>query len=76
MRTTRGPRGTFFHYNADGSGGVQITHPTNGNSLTVPAEDVIHFVAETVREARVAEIENECGLCLIGAPHSHPGDEA
>lgn len=67
-RSYEGPKGTVFQFNSDRAGGVQIT-TSMGNSVTVPAEDVLGFASELVREAKVAEVESACGLCLLGVPH-------
>ena len=46
MSRFEGPRGTVFHYNADMKGGVQVSAPRGGHAITIPAEDVLAFVAD------------------------------
>lgn len=56
---------TGFNFNSDLSGDVVITKP-DGSKLEVPGRDLVDFVAEQVRRARIAEVEEMSALRLLG----------
>ena len=49
---------TIFHYNSDLSGDVYIVVKSSATTLNVSGADLIVFVAEYVRNHKVAELED------------------
>lgn len=55
---------TNFNFNSDLSGDVVITNDA-GTTIMVPGGDLVAFVAEYVRQQRIAEIENMTALEVL-----------
>ena len=58
---TREIGSTLFHFNADLSGAVMIVKRDKGKSfesLEVPGEDLIRFIAEWVANQKISELED------------------
>ena len=56
MNHFEGPDGTHFHSNSDLSGDVIISE--NGVQYRVPGRDLLAFVANYVRDERIAALEH------------------
>jgi hypothetical protein len=66
----KGPRGTHFIYNGDGSGDAEIVTAVEGlrppGRVQVPVDDLVAFVGELVRQRRMAELEDATPAALLG----------
>lgn len=65
MRTFSGKRGTQIHHHGDYSGEARISI-AGGPEIQVPCADLLDFVAEYVRDARIAAAESAKTADLLG----------
>ncbi len=56
MHTYQTERGTYFTFNSDLSGDVQIL-TIKGDKCQVPGEDLLQFIGEHVRAERISRLE-------------------
>lgn len=68
MHTLNAPKGTRFHYNSDLSGNVIVMTPEG--EFHVPGDDLLAFVADYVREERIARLEQASAAELLGLRES------
>lgn len=57
---------TTFHYNSDLSGAVEIV--CGGERMRVPGHALIEFIANYVRNERIAELEQQSPRSILELP--------
>lgn len=73
MHTTHSNDTTFVHH-GDYSGDVIINH--GGDSIEVPAEDLLSFAAEYVRQHRIRQLEEASIDEMLGTLETKHGVQA
>ena len=59
---------TVFNYNSDWSGDIQIisASPPLHESVVIPFEHLLRFMAERIREQRISELEDKSWREILG----------
>lgn len=65
MHTFDGSK-TRIHFNSDMSGDCEIIEKESGNSVKVPCEDILDFVADYVRGQKIGNLEQMGSKDIFG----------
>lgn len=61
--------GFLFHHNSDMNGDVIIVNKNNGEELEVDGEAILDFVANYIRNEKIAKLENSTNKEILEGRH-------